>query len=440
MFVCSKCDAQFPKWTGRCDVCQSWGTVKEEENAPVQPKTAPKAAAAPSARLSDNAATPAGRVASGDGELDRVLGGGLVEGSLALLSGEPGIGKSTLVAQIASSLARSAGGVLYISGEESAAQLAGRFNRLRKPFEHVRYLEALPVETLVATIEQEQPALAIVDSIQTMTASALDAGAGSPNVVRYASNLFLACAKRSGIPVLIVGQITKDGSVAGPKTLEHLVDVVLSLEGDPLHAFRILRATKNRFGSTDEVGVFEMATEGLVAVANPSERFLAERAAVPGSVITAAVEGSRVFLLEVQALVEHSAYAVPVRRASGFDQNRLQMLCAILSKRARVKLADKDVYVNVIGGMRLSEPAADLAVCAAILSADKNSAVSEPTVYLGEVGLGGEVRSVPLCDRRLAEIERLGLKRVVAPKRNKAKGKTSALVVRGIETLADLLE
>jgi DNA repair protein RadA/Sms len=380
-----------------------------------------------------------GRIGTGSAEVDRVLGGGVVRGSLVLLSGEPGIGKSTLVAQVAGRITtpnpslksrgdetgslplgkREVGGgqsVLYISGEESAPQLAGRFSRLGLDAACVSFLEALPVETIVATIEHEKPTLAIVDSVQTLVSSDLDSASGTPAMVRYATSLLLDLAKRTNIPILLIGQVTKDGYIAGPKTLEHLVDVVVSLEGDPVHAYRILRATKNRFGATDEVGVFEMAADGLRAVENPSARFLEERRNVPGSVIAATVEGSRVFLVEVQALVEKTGYGTPVRRASGFDQNRLQMLCAILSKHAGLKLGEADIYVNVIGGLDLREPAADLAVCAAIVSAAKNRSMPLPTVYVGEVGLGGEVRSVSQIERRVAEAKRMGIETVVTPK------------------------
>jgi len=413
-----------------------------------------------------------GRVSTGIAEMDRVLGGGLVRGSLVLLSGEPGIGKSTLVAQVAGLIAdltlnpllskergtlgtlpslentkkkeasgsphpsesrntdealgslplmergRTGGGqrVLYVSGEESASQLAGRFVRIGLKADSVGFLEALPIETIVATIDAEGPALAIVDSVQTLSSSELDSCAGTPAMVRYATSLLLELAKRTHIPILLIGQVTKDGSIAGPKTLEHLVDAVVSIEGDPVHAYRILRSTKNRFGATDEVGVFEMTPTGLVPVENPSARFLEERRNVPGSVIAATMEGSRVFLVEVQALVEKASYGTPVRRASGFDQNRLQMLCAILSKHAGLKLGESDVYVNVIGGLELREPGADLAVCAAIVSAVKNIAAESPTVFVGEVGLGGEVRSVARLDRRETEAKRMGIDAIKTPK------------------------
>ena len=275
----------------------------------------------------------------------------------------------------------------------------------------------------------------IIDSIQTISSGIIDAHPGSPTLIRYATNLFLETAKQTHVPILLIGQVTKEGSLAGPKTLEHLVDVVLTLEGDPVHPFRLLRATKNRFGATGEIGVFEMTGRGLEAVTNPSERFLEERLSVPGSVTTATLEGSRVFLVEVQALVEKTHYPTPIRRASGFDQNRLMMLCAILSKRANMKLADKDVYVNVIGGMELREPAVDLAVCAAIVSAQNNTAKKEPIVYLGEVGLGGELRSVSLIEKRIKEIKRLGIKTIVVPEKQKKTGITGIRTVQELENL-----
>ncbi|MCR4314304.1 MAG: DNA repair protein RadA [Candidatus Uhrbacteria bacterium] len=454
MFICTHCDAQSSKWTGRCLTCEKWGTLVDEgsQNAvaagfSLRTTDGKKAKAAKSTPLRDVAKqNESDRLTTMDAEIDRVLGGGIVKGSLVLLSGEPGIGKSTLVAQIASAIngapaiaSATAGGassVLYISGEESPTQLAARFERLKKPADTVRFLEPYPVETLVATIEKEQPALVVIDSVQTLTSCELDSTAGTPTLVRYATSLLLDLAKRTNVSILLVGQVTKDGSIAGPKTLEHLVDVVVNLEGDPVHSYRMLRAAKNRFGATDEIGVFEMTEGGLVAVANPSERFLAERSSSPGSVIAATIEGSRVFLVEVQALVETAFYGTPVRRASGFDPNRLQMLVAILSKRAGLKLGDKDVFVNVVGGMSLAEPAADLAICAAITGATKNRADEAATVYMGEVGLGGEVRSVPLVERRLMEASRLGIAMAVIPLKSKAK--KAEIEVRQIGNVNDI--
>ncbi len=410
MFLCTHCDAQSLKWSGRCLTCGKWGTLQEDETAvkgsslEISESTV---AAASTPLTSTMAQNELERIQTGDPEVDRVLGNGIVKGSVLLISGEPGIGKSTLIAQMTSNIAPHC--ALYISGEESLPQLKARFDRLKAGMDHVRYLEMKPVETLVATIEKEHPDLVVIDSIQTVSASSIDGGPGTPTTVRYATSLFMDLAKRTGISIVLIGQVTKDGNVAGPKTLEHLVDVVLSLEGDSAHAYRLLIGKKNRFGSTDEIGVFEMTERGMVAVEHPSEKFLEERANVPGSVITATVEGSRVFLIEVQALVEKSVFGMPIRRASGFDQNRLQMLVAILSKRAGLNLGEKDIYLNVIGGMKLTEPANDLAVCGAIVSADLNKSCAQATVFFGEVGLGGEVRSVPLSEKRNQEAKRMGM-------------------------------
>ena len=438
MYTCTKCDAQSPKWAGRCSVCNAWGTMQEEvKTAKAAHLPKKKAAPATSARLFDVAKqNEYDRFVLGDPEIDRVFGGGMVKGSLILIAGEPGIGKSTMVAAIAGEVANAKQEVLYVSGEESAAQLAARFARIEKKTEHVRVIDPLPIETIVSTIEKEKPAFVVIDSAQTMTSAEIESAPGTPTLVRYGTSLLLDLAKRTETTILIVGQVTKEGNVAGPKTLEHLVDTVLYLEGDPVHAYRLLRSRKNRFGSTDEIGVFEMTAKGLLAVENPSARFLEERSASSGSVITATVEGSRVFLVEVQALVEKTSYGTPVRRASGFDQNRLQMLTAILSKHAGLKLGEQDVYVNVIGGLKLTEPAVDLAVCAAILGAAKNKTEDQPSIYLGEVGLSGETRSIPLLERRLEEAKRLGMTQAFIP--GKKKPKTEGVLIKQISTIKNL--
>ncbi len=440
MFNCSKCDAQSLKWSGKCNECQGWGTLIQTEEASKSSSfgSIKKASASESTALSElSNQNEHERYQTSNPEVDRVLGGGLVKGCIVLLSGEPGIGKSTLIAAMASDYAKNKNSVLYISGEESASQLKTRFNRLNSTAENIRFLEMVSLEKVVATIEKEKPAIVIIDSIQTVHSASVDSSQGSPTTVRYAASVFMELAKRTNTSIVLIGQVTKDGSVAGPKTLEHIVDVVVSLEGDASHTYRILEAKKNRFGATDEIGVLEMTGEGLIPVENPSAKFLEERASVAGSVVATVREGSRVFLVEVQALVEKAFYGTPVRRANGIDQNRLQMLVAILSKRAGLKLGESDVFVNVVGGMQLKEPAADLAVCAAIISAVKNTVSQNPIVYIGEVGLGGEVRSVPMIEKRLTEISRVGIEHVVVPSNKKTTSKE--VEVRKISNVKELV-
>ncbi|MBI2484747.1 DNA repair protein RadA [Candidatus Uhrbacteria bacterium] len=396
MFSCTKCDSQQPKWSGRCPTCQGWGTLVEEAGVSGKRALSHVAPAIFAPLTIEQGA--AARQSSGMEEWDRVLGGGLVTGSAVLLFGEPGIGKSTLAAIVGNRMGTTEKPTLYASGEESAHQLATRLGRIDCGLSHFSFSSETDVEALCASINESRPRVVIVDSVQTLTSSAADLAEGGASLVRYATSLLVQTAKTTGACILLIGQVTKDGAAAGPKTLEHLVDVVLVLEGEAAMSSRILRASKNRFGSTDEVGVFDMQQGGLVEVANPSSYFLEERVAAAGSVITAALEGSRVFLVEVQALV-----------------SRLLMLCAILSRRAGLKLADKDVYVNVVGGLRLQEPAADLAVCLAIASALSDKPTAEKTVVFGEVGLSGEIRRVPGVDRRTKEAKRLGFDRAISP-------------------------
>jgi len=352
-------------------------------------------------------------------ELDRVLSGGIVPGSVTLLAGEPGIGKSTLVAQMAASFAKKDAPSYYVSGEESESQVLMRLERLNIKPENILFSNTVEVSSIIAAAEKAKPSIIFVDSIQTMLLEEAGSMPGSPSAVRAATSEFIGFAKRTSIPVMIIGQVTKEGSVAGPKTLEHLVDTVLTLEGDTQNVYRMLRAGKNRFGSTDEVGVFEMTAKGMEAVENPSARFLEERSGGPGSVISCVMEGTRPFLVEIQALAEKSLYPNPVRRTSGFDSGRLQMLLAIISKRAGVSVANQDIYVNVVGGMKVHEHAADLAVCAAIISSVKDKALPKDAMVIGELGLGGEVRSVPFLEKRIKEAERLGIKTSFTPKNTK---------------------
>jgi DNA repair protein RadA/Sms len=356
---------------------------------------------------------PVARKKTGMAEFDRTVGGGIVPGSLILLGGEPGIGKSTLALQITSRLNAP---VLYVSGEESGSQVKLRYERLGLKAPQVSFISETDLPTVLATLESEKPILAIVDSIQTLFDPELPSEAGSITQVRVATVKLMEVAKRLHIPILLIGHLTKEGSLAGPRVLEHLVDCVLTMEGDPHHAYRLLRATKNRFGATDEVGVFDMAEQGLVEVPNPSERFLAERpATASGSAVTPVLEGSRIFMLDIQALVTSTVFGYPRRVSSGYDLNRLQLLLAVLMKRGGLGLGNQDVHLNVVGGFRIEEPAADLAVCLAVASSLVNIALPANVAAIGEVGLGGEIRSVPFIERRLAECQKLGFSTVLCP-------------------------
>lgn len=427
MFSCSNCGAQYLKWQGRCSECGKWGTLQEDTGDIAQigsqgsskkskPKKGGKKVAAPVLDLQSAKQQKLDHLSSQIEEFDRVLSGGIVPGSVSLIAGQPGIGKSTLLAQISSLIGKAQKKpVLYVSGEESEGQVFMRFERLGLSLENILFTNTVDVGSILALARKEEPAFIIVDSIQTMIADGVDGLPGSPTSVRAATAQFIGLAKQENIPVYLVGQVTKDGNVAGPKTLEHLVDTVLTLEGDELSAYRMMRVVKHRFGTTDELGVFEMSEKGMVPVTNPSERFLEERVDAPGSVISCIMEGNRPFLLEVQALVENSHFPNPIRRTTGFDAGRLQMLLAVISKHAGINLGQCDVYVNVVGGMKVRETAADLAVIAAIISSYKDKALKKDAVYIGEVGLSGEIRKVPFLERRIKEAKRLGYKTVFSP-------------------------
>jgi len=397
------------KWAGRCTECGKWGSITDEGGASPA-ATSSKTAAAPAAVVGFDQITESSveRTPTKISELDRVLSGGIVPGQAILIAGEPGIGKSTLLSQLAGSMK----GVLYVAGEESPSQLKLRFDRLHLNVDELKIVTSTQVEPILSAIKKHTPSLVIVDSIQTITTQEHDATAGTPTHLRAATAQLVALAKETNIPVILVGQITKDGSIAGPKMLEHMVDTVLSFEGDTEHSYRLLRATKHRFGATDEVGVFEMTSKGLQGVENPSELFVQDSAGTPGTILTCTLEGSRVFLLEIQALVNTSSYGTPVRRSSGFNTNRMQMLLAILEKHGGVSFAGQDVYVNVVGGMQTKEPAADLAVCAALIGSRLDIGMPSSVVF-GEVGLGGEVRPAHQKDRRTKEATRLGIKNIV---------------------------
>jgi len=350
-------------------------------------------------------------------EFSRVLGGGIVQGSLVLVGGDPGIGKSTLLLQIAALVSEGSGDVLYVSGEESVQQLKMRADRLKITSDRLLLLTETNLETIIAHIEQSQPCMAVVDSIQTVYLEDLTSAAGSVSQVRESAARLMHVAKGQGLPIFLVGHVTKAGAIAGPRVLEHIVDTVLYLEGDRFHAYRLLRSVKNRFGATAEVGVFEMSSAGLTEVANPSEAFLAERLPqAAGSAIAVTMEGTRPLLLEIQALASTTSFGLPRRTANGIDFNRLLLLVAVLTRRVGLRLSDQDVFVNVIGGLRVGEPAADLAVATAIASSLRNVPVAADMALVGEVGLSGELRSVSQLDRRLNEAAKLGFRRCLVPK------------------------
>lgn len=434
-FVCQQCGHESPKWMGRCPECGEWNSLVEEAVIPVPKRPparqAPVSGAQP-VRLVDVSVETLPRLSTGIGELDRVLGGGIVPGSLVLLGGDPGVGKSTLLTQVADILSQEHS-VLYVSGEESAHQIKLRAKRLGVTGVNLYVLAETRLETILAHIGSLQPALVIVDSVQTTQTDELESAPGTVAQVRACGVALQRVAKEQGIAVFLVGHVTKEGALAGPKALEHLVDTVLTFEGDPHLNYRILRATKNRFGSTDEVALFEMREQGLMAVQNPSEWLLSERAShSPGSVVTAMMEGTRPLLVEVQALVTHSYLSQPRRQVTGLDYNRVNMVLAVLEKRAGIRLSDKDVFVNAAGGIYVREPAADLAIALAVVGSLKDRPLPPDMVVFGELGLAGEVRSVIYTEQRVREAQRLGFSRVMLPRRD-----AKALKARGMEISLD---
>ena len=428
VFACQECGAQSQKWLGRCPECGAWNSLVEERSAP---ETAPGAAAADVAKRYSLAGSAgpqlyaeidsvvAERLTTGIGEFDRVLGGGVVPGSLVLIGGEPGIGKSTLLLQAAAHFARTYGPVLYCSGEESEHQIKSRGERLGIEAAPLYILAETCLERILEEIARLRPAFIIVDSIQTVFSLRFQSAPGSIGQVREAATQLLFAAKGQNIPTFLVGHVTKDGSLAGPKALEHIVDTVLYFEGEKHHSHRVVRAVKNRFGAVSELGVFEMTGAGLRAVPNPSKLFLAERPAnAPGSAVLCCVEGSRPMLVEIQALVSTSTYGNARRMTSGLDQNRLSLLLAVLEKRAGLNLIAEDVFVNVAGGMAIDEPAADLGIVAAVASSVRNRPIKPSTAVFGEVGLAGEVRGISQAPLRMREAAQMGFTRCVVPNGN----------------------
>lgn len=418
-YVCQQCGRVAAGSLGRCPQCGAWNSMVLEV---VRPEHAPSGGAAPRSLagpipISEVGVDPEARLELGMAEFSRVLGGGVVPGSLILIGGDPGIGKSTLLLQMALDVAGRQR-VLYVSGEESEAQIKSRAIRLSGTLaEDLFLLGETDLAAILGHMERLKPGLVIIDSIQTTQDPDMDAGAGSISQVRECTHRFQEFAKRSGVAVFLVGHVTKEGAIAGPKVMEHIVDAVLYLEGDSHHSFRLLRSVKNRFGATTEVGVFEMGSEGMTEVANPSEVFLAERlGSAPGSAIAITMEGTRPLLVEVQGLTSKSAFGHPRRTANGVDFNRLLLTIAVLSRRAGVQLADQDVFINVVGGLRITEPALDLAMAVALSSSHRDRPVPADLAFVGEIGLSGELRAVPRLEARLHEARKLGFRRVVIPK------------------------
>ena len=445
--VCSACGYETSRWMGRCPGCGAWNTMEEQapqsaaQAAPAKALKQRPGTGAQALHLREIPEETALRASTGIPELDRVLGGGVVEGSLMLVGGDPGIGKSTLLLQVSEHLARQGARVLYISGEESARQIKMRARRLGVAADSLLILSENAMDAAEKRWEEIQPDYMIIDSIQTMYRPDMASAPGSVSQVRECASLLMRMAKTTGCAVFLVGHVTKEGAIAGPRILEHMVDVVLYFEGDRQHDHRILRAVKNRFGSVNELGLFEMHEKGMLPVANPSEMLLSERAKnVPGSCVIPAIEGSRPMLVDVQALALQTAYGTPRRTTNGFDAGRLALLLAVLEKRAGVSLFNQDVYVNVAGGLSLSEPAADLALCAAVASSVRDVCIPGDWAVMGEVGLAGEIRAVSQCERRLSECARLGFTSAVLPRENARHLKApEGMRVYGVETLAEAL-
>lgn len=448
VYVCSACGHETSKWFGQCPACQEWNTM-EEEMRTVETGTLKKSRAvsftnrAAVQKLNEITANAEHRFDTGLRELNRVLGGGLVKGSLVLLSGDPGIGKSTLLLQICEHFGKSMS-ILYVSGEESAHQLKLRASRLCVKTDNLSLLCETDAQYICETIAAEKPDIVMIDSIQTMNIPELNSSFGSITQVRETTNLFMRTAKTLNIPIVIVGHVNKDGNIAGPKVLEHIVDAVLYLEGDRNFSYRILRAVKNRYGSTNEIGVFEMEDKGLLEVENPSMMLLSGRPKnVSGVCVACIMEGSRPILAEVQSLVTPTGFGTPRRMATGVDYGRMSMLLAVLEKRAGYFVGNMDCYVNIVGGLKIDEPACDLSVALAIVSGLKDVPVPEDVLAFGEIGLGGEIRAVSACEQRIREAEKLGFKKCVVPRYNLMKIKSNLKVnieVVGVSNIRQAFE
>jgi DNA repair protein RadA/Sms len=444
VYSCQNCGHQSPKWLGKCPDCNQWNTLVEEkfERAPHPRDEIHLGVKEEPASIAEISTAEEGRVLSGIGEFDRVLGGGLVAGSVTLIGGDPGIGKSTLLIQAFAALSRNGLTCLYVSGEESPRQIKMRAERLGIASPNLLVLSETALERILEQIKRTKPAVLVIDSIQTLFSSSLPSAPGSIGQVRECSGSIITLAKKSGLSTFLIGHVTKDGSIAGPRVLEHMVDTVLYFEGDRGHNFRVLRAVKNRFGSTNEIGVFEMKEGGLKEVSNPSELFLLERPLkAPGSAVVCSMEGTRPILVELQALVSPSFLAVPRRTTIGVDHNRVALLVAVLEKKRGIKLFNQDIFVNVAGGVQVDEPAVDLGIVAAVASSHQEKAIDARTVIFGEVGLAGEVRGIAQAEARVKEAGKLGFERAILPKSNSSQlSHTKSPELIGVGSLAECWE
>lgn len=436
VFVCSSCGNESPKWLGRCPACNEWNTYYEEKIVKDKSTGQKRNLAADTVKLNTVEPKNYERYKTSMDELDRVLGGGLVQGSLVLLGGEPGIGKSTLILQICDKVKVNAP-VLYVSGEESSSQIKMRADRLNINNENIFFLGETSIELIDEAIEKVKPGLIIIDSIQTMYSEGITSAPGSVSQVREVTSKIMMMCKKQNITTIIIGHVTKDGAIAGPRVLEHMVDTVLYLEGERYFSYRVLRGVKNRFGSTNEIGLFEMREEGMVEIQNPSEILITERNGNPsGSIIVATIEGTRPMLVEIQALVTPTAFGMPRRTGSGIDFNRLVVLMAVLEKRAGIPLSNQDAYVNVVSGIRIDEPAIDLGLALAIVSSYKNIPLPKDLIAIGEVGLTGEIRTVNSLEKRIKEADKMGFKTCLVSessmKQLKFKGNINVIGVKNI--------
>jgi len=445
IFVCQECGFQTPRWVGRCPDCSRWNSLKEEVSVgrgPVRIQKALQGGPDKPTPITDITLDPEPRLTSNLGELDRVLGGGIVPGSVILVGGDPGIGKTTLLLQTLQGLGQGGHPLLYISGEESPQQLKMRGDRLGVSSTSLYVMAATSLEEILKTTQAMQPSVLVVDSIQTVYTDQITSAPGSASQVQEVASQLMWYAKRTSVPVFIIGHVTKEGMIAGPKLLEHIVDTVLYFEGDKGHTYRILRAVKNRFGATNEIGVFEMKDGGLEEVANPSELFLAGRPEQSaGSVVVSTLEGSRPILVELQALVTSTGYAMPKRMANGVEINRVSLLLAVIEKRLGLHLSGQDIYLNVVGGLHIDEPAIDLGIVASVVSSFRDQVLDAHTLFLGEVGLGGEIRPVTQVDVRTREAMKLGFTQCVVPEGNLANcSGIPGLKVIGVRELSDVLD